>query len=83
MLLPILIALGKISFGISFNVDTENPIIFEPNGVNEGPSQFGHSIALTNDPKIIAIVGAPLSSTHGALFRCSNRKCTAIASEYL
>ena len=77
----ILLALGKISICIGFNVDTENPIIFEPNMIDQG--LFGHGIALTKDAKLI--VGAPLSRTHGAIFSCStnsNRRCNRINSEY-
>ena len=75
----ILLALGKISICIGFNVDTENPIIFEPNMIDQG--LFGHGIALTKDAKLI--VGAPLSKTHGALFSCSNSNpiCTRINGE--
>ena len=82
MWIHILLALGKISICIGFNVDTQNPIIFEPNIKEPNPGLFGHGVALTKDSNII--VGAPFSKTHGALFSCSisNQRCSRINSEY-
>ena len=56
------------------NVDTDNPIIFEPpQGGAEG-DRFGQGVAIK---KGVAIIGAPKSDVHGNIFKCTfNGKTT-------
>ena len=51
------------------NVDTDNPIIFEPpGGTNNTGIRFGQGVAIE---KGVAIIGAPKSDIHGNIFKCT------------
>ena len=57
------------------NVDTDNPIIFEPpSGINITGIRFGQGVAIKRG---VAIIGAPKSDIHGNIFKCTfNGKTT-------
>jgi len=51
------------------NVDTDNPIIFEPpSGINITGIRFGQGVAIKRG---VAIIGAPKSDIHGNIFKCT------------
>ena len=58
--------LKKESIG---NVDTDNPIIFEPPGGDAG-DRFGQGVAIKKGVPSVAIIGAPKSDIHGNIFKC-------------
>merc|ERR1712020_412493 len=64
--LKILLLFGKIYFSLAFNIDLENPIVFNPSNNDKG--LFGHSVALTGSK---AFIGDPESDNHGNLFQCN------------
>ena len=56
------------------NVDTDNPIIFEPPPGGTPGDRFGQGVAIK---KGVAIIGAPKSDIHGNIFKCTfNGKTT-------
>ena len=56
------------------NVDTDNPIIFEPPPGGDAGDRFGQGVAIK---KGVAIIGAPKSDIHGNIFKCEfNGKTT-------
>ena len=64
--LKILLLFGKIYFSLAFNIDLENPIVFNPSSNDKG--LFGHSVALTKNKTFI---GDPENDNHGNLFKCN------------
>ena len=52
------------------NVDTDNPIIFEPppGGTTKPGDRFGQGVAIKEG---VAIIGAPKSDIHGNIFKCT------------
>ena len=51
------------------NIDTDNPIIFEPpSGINITGIRFGQGVAIKRG---VAIIGAPKSDIHGNIFKCT------------
>ena len=50
------------------NVDTDNPIIFEPPPGGAPGDRFGQGVAIEKD---VAIIGAPKSDIHGNIFKCT------------
>ena len=53
------------------NVDTDNPIIFEPPPGGAAGDRFGQGVAIE---KGVAIIGAPKSETHGNIYKCTGFK---------